>query len=114
MVGHTGVLEAAKKAAEALDKCLGCLETAVIKAGGVLLVTADHGNCEQMIDSLTGEPHTAHTLNLVPIFLIGHGAAYKLKNGRLADVAPTILDLMNLPIPKEMTGKSLIEEVTLR
>ena len=109
MVGHTGFLQAAVKAAATIDKCLGRLEAAVRKAGGVMLVTADHGNCEEMIDSDTGEPHTQHTLNLVPAFLVNAPAGVRaLNNGRLSDVAPTLLDLMGLTQPVEMTGSSLI------
>jgi 2,3-bisphosphoglycerate-independent phosphoglycerate mutase len=107
MVGHTGNLEAAIKAVEAVDRCLGRLEAAVRKAGGVLLITADHGNAEQMLDRTTGQPHTAHTLNLVPVVLVGAGKV-ALRNGRLADVAPTLLEIMGLPRPAEMTGKLLI------
>jgi 2,3-bisphosphoglycerate-independent phosphoglycerate mutase len=107
MVGHTGNLDAAIKAVEAVDKCLGRLEAAVRKAGGVLLITADHGNAEQMLDRTTGQPHTAHTLNLVPVVLVGAGKV-ALRNGRLADVAPTLLEIMGLPRPAEMTGKLLI------
>src|SRR5690606_28676812 len=103
MVGHTGNLEAAIKAVEAVDRCLGRLEAAVRKAGGVLLITADHGNAEQMRDHETGQPHTAHTLNLVPLVMVGGGAA-ALRSGRLADVAPTLLAIMGLPQPPEMTG----------
>jgi 2,3-bisphosphoglycerate-independent phosphoglycerate mutase len=103
MVGHTGNLDAAIKAVEAVDTCLGRLEAAVRKAGGVLLITADHGNAEQMIDRETGQPHTAHTLNLVPVVLVGAGKI-ALRNGRLADVAPTLLEIMGLKRPAEMTG----------
>jgi 2,3-bisphosphoglycerate-independent phosphoglycerate mutase len=111
MVGHTGILAAAVKAAEAVDACLGRLETAVKKAGGALLITADHGNLEMMRDPETGEPHTAHTLNPVPVILVnGPAWAKALRNGRLADVAPTLLRLMGLAQPAEMTGRSLIAE----
>ena len=113
MVGHTGVLEAAKKAAETLDKCLGCLETAVIKAGGVLLVTADHGNCEQMWNDQENpaQPHTAHTTNPVPLLMVnGPDWVKGLKEGNLADIAPTLLRLLKLEQPEEMTGRSLIKE----
>ncbi len=107
MVGHTGSLPAAIKAVETVDAGLGRIAAAVEKQGGALLVTADHGNCELMRDPATGGPHTAHTTNPVPVFLMGGGAT-SLKDGRLADVAPTLLDLMDLPKPKEMTGTSLI------
>ncbi|MGE5146634.1 MAG: 2,3-bisphosphoglycerate-independent phosphoglycerate mutase [Candidatus Eiseniibacteriota bacterium] len=113
MVGHTGDLAAAIKAVEAVDTCLGRLDTAVRKAGGVLLVTADHGNAEQMIDRQTGQPHTAHTLNLVPVVLVGAGKV-ALSNGRLADVAPTLLEIMGLKRPAEMTGKVLIAPADAR
>ena len=109
MVGHSGILEAAEKAVLAVDKCLGRLRTAVEKRGGVLLITADHGNAEQMVDPITGQPHTAHTLNKVPFVLVnGPASVRKLADGGLCDVAPTILELMHLPQPKEMTGHSLL------
>jgi 2,3-bisphosphoglycerate-independent phosphoglycerate mutase len=109
MVGHSGILEAAEKAVLAVDKCLGRLRIAVEKRGGVLLITADHGNAEQMVDPVTGQPHTAHTLNKVPFVLVnGPAAVRKLADGELCDVAPTILELMHLPQPKEMTGHSLL------
>ena len=109
MVGHTGVLEAAVKAIETVDLCLGRLEAAVRKAGGALFVTADHGNCELMQDPETGQPHTAHTMNKVPAVLVGarvEGSA--LSNGRLADIAPTLLDIMGFEPPAEMEGRSLL------
>jgi 2,3-bisphosphoglycerate-independent phosphoglycerate mutase len=109
MVGHTGDLNAAVKAVETVDACLGRLEEAITKAGGVMLITADHGNAEQMRDAATGQPHTAHTTNLVPLLLVGgHQGAASLDNGKLADIAPTVLDLMKIEQPAEMTGKSLI------
>jgi 2,3-bisphosphoglycerate-independent phosphoglycerate mutase len=109
MVGHTGILDAAVKAAETIDQCLERLESAVRNAGGVLLVTADHGNCETMRDSESDQPHTAHTLNLVP-FIVVNGSAdiRRVENGGLADVAPTILKLLGLAQPSDMTGRSLI------
>lgn len=109
MVGHTGNLEAAVKACEAVDTAVGKVAAAVRTAGGALLLTADHGNCEQMLDYETGEPWTAHTLNPVPVCLADEewrGA--KLREGILADVAPTVLDLLGLPVPPEMTGRSLL------
>ena len=109
MVGHTGILGAAIKAAECLDSCIGRLEKAVSKAGGVLVITADHGNCECMLSSDGQQPHTAHTLNVVPVVMVnGPRRVSGLKAGRLADVAPTLLDLMELPQPDEMTGHTLI------
>ncbi len=107
MVGHTGSLPAAVAAVEAVDAGLGAIAEAVAAQGGTLLVTADHGNCEQMRDPATGEPHTAHTTNLVPVVLAGRpGTA--LRDGRLADLAPTLLALMGLEQPAEMTGQSLL------
>ncbi len=107
MVGHTGNLEAAIKAIETIDECVGRVVEAVQKQEGVLLITADHGNAEQMIDYKTGEPHTAHTTNPVPLILVGMEEA-KLKEGKLADIAPTMLDIMHLEKPEEMTGESLL------
>jgi 2,3-bisphosphoglycerate-independent phosphoglycerate mutase len=113
MVGHSGILEAAEKAVLAVDKCLGRLREAVEKKNGVLLITADHGNAEQMVDPVTGAPHTAHTLNKVPFVLVnGPASNKKLADGQLADVAPTILELMGLTQPKEMTGHSLLHETS--
>ena len=107
MVGHTGVLAAAIKAVETVDTGLGRIVEAVRKQGGALLVTADHGNCELMKDPETGGPHTAHTTNPVPVVLVdGHAKA--IQDGILADVAPTLLDLMGLRKPHEMTGHTLI------
>ncbi len=109
MVGHTGNLDAAVKAIEAIDECVGKVVKAINEVNGVLLITADHGNAEQMIDYKTGEPHTAHTTNPVPLVLIGMEDV-KLKEGKLADLAPTMLDIMGLEKPEEMTGESLIEK----
>ena len=108
MVGHTGVFDAAVKAVEAVDECLGRVIDAIERHDGVALVTADHGNADQMIDYETGEPFTAHTTNVVPLILIGRDDL-KIKSGRLADLTPTMLDLMGLEKPAEMTGESLIE-----
>ena len=107
MVGHTGNLEAAIKALETVDECVGKVVEAVQMVDGTLLITADHGNIEQMIDYKTGEPHTAHTTNPVPLILVGKDNV-KLKPGKLADLAPTMLDIMGLEKPEEMTGESLI------
>jgi len=107
MVGHTGSLPAAIKAVEAADTGLGKIVEAIERQGGALLVTADHGNCELMRDPVTGGPHTSHTTNPVPVLLAG-GGDVTLANGRLADLAPTMLALMELPQPKEMTGTSLL------
>ncbi|MBW0158242.1 2,3-bisphosphoglycerate-independent phosphoglycerate mutase [Sedimentimonas flavescens] len=108
MVGHTGSLPAAIAACEEIDRDLGRVLAALEKAGGAMIITADHGNCETMIDPVTGGPHTAHTTNPVPVALVGGPAGATLHKGRLADLAPTLLDLMQLPVPPEMTGKSLI------
>ena len=108
MVGHTGNLEATIKAIEAIDECVQKVVDAVEEKNGMIIMTADHGNAEQMIDYKTGEPHTAHTTNPVPLVLIG-AEGIKLKEGKLADLAPTMLELMELPKPEEMTGESLIE-----
>ena len=107
MVGHTGIMEAAVKAVETVDACLGRLEAAVLDAGGVMVVTADHGNCEKMCHG--GQPFTSHTLNLVPVLLIGapEGAG-ALADGGLADIAPTVLELLDLDVPAVMSGRSLI------
>ena len=109
MVGHTGSLPAAIKACEAVDIGLGRALAALQKAGGAMIVTADHGNCELMVDPVTGGPHTSHTVNPVPVILAGGPAGAKLRaGGRLADLAPTLLALMGLDQPTEMTGKSLL------
>ncbi|MBY0324092.1 MAG: 2,3-bisphosphoglycerate-independent phosphoglycerate mutase [Reyranella sp.] len=111
MVGHTGNLDAAIKAIEAVDASLGRLMDAVKKAGGVMLVTADHGNAEQMFDEKTHQKHTQHTLNRVPALLFNAPANVRsLSDGKLADVAPTMLALIGLPQPREMTGHSLLSE----
>jgi 2,3-bisphosphoglycerate-independent phosphoglycerate mutase len=111
MVGHTGILAAAITAVEAIDLCLGRLNQAVLRAGGNLLITADHGNAELMRDQITGEPYTAHTIGKVPVILAGAPAGVEaLNNGRLADVAPTLLALLGLPQPSQMTGHSLLVE----
>ena len=107
MVGHTGNLNAAIKAVEAIDLCIERIVRSIDKVGGVLIITADHGNCEQMIDYDTKKPHTAHTTNLVPLIIYGL-PNIKLNEGKLCDIAPTMLDIMNIKIPVEMTGKSLI------
>ena len=108
MVGHTGNLEAAIKAVEAVDDAVGKVITAINDNNGVAIITADHGNIEQMIDYTTGDPHTAHTTNPVPIILVSNNKNLRIGEGRLADIAPTMLDIMNLPKPEEMTGHSLI------
>jgi 2,3-bisphosphoglycerate-independent phosphoglycerate mutase len=109
MVGHTGVLDAAIKAVETVDECLGRLFAAALKRGGVVLVTADHGNCEMMYDETTHGPHTAHTLNRVPVMLAGApDSITALRDGKLADIAPTLLEMMHMPKPDVMDGNSLI------
>ena len=107
MVGHTGNLEASIKAIETIDNCVGRVIEEINKVNGVCLITADHGNSEQMIDYKTGEPHTAHTTNPVPLILVGMEEV-TLKTGKLADLAPTMLDIMGLKKPDEMTGESII------
>jgi 2,3-bisphosphoglycerate-independent phosphoglycerate mutase len=107
MVGHTGKLPETIAAIETLDRCFARLEAACRETETVLLMTADHGNAEQMIDPATGQPHTAHTTNPVPAILLGGGTASLRPAGTLADVAPTILSLQGLPVPKEMTGRDL-------
>jgi len=108
MVGHTGILSAAIKAVETLDGCLGRLKEAIVKAGGIMVITADHGNAEMMRDPVTGEPYTAHTIGRVPVVLLNGPVGKGLADGRLADVAPTVLSLMGLAQPAEMTGHSLL------
>jgi 2,3-bisphosphoglycerate-independent phosphoglycerate mutase len=109
MVGHTGVFEAARKAVEVVDACVGRVAEAVKEVGGVILITADHGNAEQMLEADGHSPFTAHTTNLVPLVICGSGASQLREGGRLCDLTPTILALMNLPQPAEMTGHSLLE-----
>jgi 2,3-bisphosphoglycerate-independent phosphoglycerate mutase len=109
MVGHTGDLDATVKAVETVDRSLSRIAEAVLQQDGTLLVTADHGNCEQMVDPKTHEVHTAHTTNYVPIFWIAHDAVGRqLRDGGLVDLAPTVLDLMKIPQPEEMSGRTLI------
>lgn len=108
MVGHTGVIPAAVAAVERIDACVGSAVEAVKKVDGVLFICADHGNAEKMVDYETGEPHTAHTTNPVPFILVNYGDVKLREGGCLADIAPTLLEIMELPQPTEMTGKSLI------
>ncbi len=108
MVGHTGNLHAAIRCVEFVDRCLGSVLSTVRRANGILLVTADHGNCEAMWDPETGQPHTAHTTNPVPCILVNGPPCATLRDGRLADVAPTILELLRVAQPAEMTGSSLL------
>jgi 2,3-bisphosphoglycerate-independent phosphoglycerate mutase len=112
MVGHTGKLEAAVRAIETVDACLGRILEAVESAGGALVITADHGNAEQMTDAASGQAHTAHTLNKVPLVLAAGPRVAGLDDGRLADIAPTVLALLGLPQPAEMTGRPLFVAVT--
>src|SRR5690554_2267264 len=102
MVGHTGVFEAAVAAVEAVDTGLGKVLEAIKGQGGMAIITADHGNAEQMVDATSAQAHTAHTTNLVPIWLFNAPANYGLRSGILADLAPSLLDLMNIPQPAEM------------
>jgi len=115
MVGHTGDIPAAVKAVETVDACLGRLAGAVVAMGGTLVITADHGNAEMMRDPVTGQPHTAHTLNPVPFIVVNPPLAVsRIDNGRLADVAPTLLDILGLRQPAAMTGHSLIHAAARR
>ncbi len=109
MVGHTGILPAAIAAMETVDACVGRVVDAVLAAGGCLLITSDHGNCEQMLDA-KGEVQTAHSANPVPCILVDpQRRGQSLRQGILADIAPTLLDLIGLPQPAEMTGRSLLQ-----
>ena len=110
MVGHTGKITAAIKACEAVDNSLGKILKEVEKNKVNMLIVADHGNCEEMINFKTGQPHTAHTLNQVPIILVSNALSVKIFDGILSDVAPTLLDLMGVNKPIEMTGKSLLKK----
>ncbi|MBO4312533.1 MAG: 2,3-bisphosphoglycerate-independent phosphoglycerate mutase [Desulfovibrionaceae bacterium] len=111
MVGHTGVLPAAIRALETVDDCVGRIENFITETGGRLILTADHGNVERMIDPETGKPHTAHTCNPVPLLVLDRGRSVPLKpNGKLGDIAPTLLALWGAPIPEAMTGESLLAE----
>jgi 2,3-bisphosphoglycerate-independent phosphoglycerate mutase len=108
MVGHTGILKAAIEAMETVDLCAGRVIDALLEAGGCALITADHGNCETMVDG-NGSPHTAHTSNRVPLILVDpENRGARLQPGILADIAPTILNLLGLNVPTEMTGKNLV------
>ncbi|AKN33390.1 phosphoglyceromutase [Clostridium carboxidivorans P7] len=109
MVGHTGIFEAAKKAVEAVDVCLGKVVDKILEKNGTVFITADHGNAEQMIDYSTGKPMTAHTTDAVPFLYVASDAKPLRDSGILADIAPTMLQVMGLEVPKEMTGKSLIK-----
>jgi 2,3-bisphosphoglycerate-independent phosphoglycerate mutase len=108
MVGHTGIVDAAIKAIEAVDECVGKIINAIIEKGGAALITADHGNAEKMIDYETGKPHTAHTSNPVRCLLVNGPDGFKLHDGKLSDLAPTMLEIMKIEQPAEMTGISLI------
>ena len=113
MVGHTGNFNATILAIETIDKCLGKIIEAAKKAGSEILITADHGNAEQIksytTEKIKSQPHTAHTSNLVPLVYIGREARFIPEIGSLSDVTPTLLDIMDIPQPMEMTGKSLID-----
>lgn len=107
MVGHTGFIDAAIKAVETVDECVGKIVSAILEKGGQILLTADHGNAEQMLDDV-GEPFTAHTTSPVPLIYIGGPEGVKVKHGKLADIAPTILYLLGIEKPEEMTGEVLL------
>ena len=109
MVGHTGVMEAAKKAVEAVDHCVGRAVEALLEVDGQMFICADHGNAEQLVDYETGAPFTAHTTNPVPFILVNYDPAYTLREGGcLADIVPTMIEMMGMEKPAEMTGKSLL------
>ena len=108
MVGHSGMLEPTVKAIEAVDACLGEIVDLILSKGGYAIITADHGNSDEVL-TLSGEPMTAHTTNPVPVIVTKKGITLR-SGGRLADLAPTMLDLLNVPQPAEMTGRSLIEK----
>ncbi len=109
MVGHTGIQDAAVKAVETIDKCVGQIVDALIEVDGQMFICADHGNVEQLVDYETGAPFTAHTTNPVPFILVNYDEAYTLReNGCLADIIPTLIEMMGMEQPKEMTGKSLL------
>lgn len=111
MVGHTGIEDAAIKAVETVDECVGRTVEAIKKANGQMFICADHGNAEQLVDYQTGDPFTAHTTNPVPFILVNYDPAYTLReNGCLADIAPTLIEMMGMEQPKEMTGKSLLRK----
>lgn len=109
MVGHTGVFEAAKKAIETVDECVGKIVNKILEKDGTAFITADHGNSEEMIDYSTGKPMTAHTTNPVPFMYVSNNSKELREGGKLADIAPTMLQVMNLPKPSEMTGNSLLK-----
>ena len=112
MVGHTGSLPAAIKAVETIDECVQKVVDAMLAHNGTILITADHGNCEQMIDYKTGEPHTAHTTNPVPLILVTNDETLKVKSGKLADLAPTMLEILGIEKPEEMTKEVLNEKLS--
>ena len=110
MVGHTGISDAAIKAVESVDACVGKAYDAVLSVDGQMFICADHGNAEQLVDYDNGEPFTAHTTNPVPFILVNYNKNYTLKeNGCLADIIPTLIEMMGMEQPKEMTGKSLLQ-----
>jgi 2,3-bisphosphoglycerate-independent phosphoglycerate mutase len=113
MVGHSGKIEPTVKAVETVDACLGLIETAVRQRGGAMLITADHGNAEMMIDAATGGPHTAHTTNPVPFIVVADNSRQiSLRpDGSLRDISPTVLGILGVPQPQEMTGKDLRVEI---
>jgi 2,3-bisphosphoglycerate-independent phosphoglycerate mutase len=110
MVGHTGIIPATKKAVKTVDECVGKVAQAIVEGGGKLIITADHGNADMMIDPASGEPFTAHTTNPVPVIVVDPADPKKQlrDGGRLCDLCPTLLDLMGLDKPAQMTGESLI------
>jgi 2,3-bisphosphoglycerate-independent phosphoglycerate mutase len=109
MVGHTGDLKATIRAVETVDKSIGNVKKILDYYNGIMLLTADHGNSETMINEKTKMPHTSHTCNKVPLILISKKNDFKLKHGKLADIAPTILELMSIELPSSMNGESLLK-----
>ncbi|MDG6243897.1 MAG: 2,3-bisphosphoglycerate-independent phosphoglycerate mutase [Methanolobus sp.] len=110
MVGHTGIIDATIKAIEAVDECVGKITKTIIRKGGTAIITADHGNAEKMIDYITGKPHTAHTSNPVRCILVNADEGTTLRDGKLSDIAPTMLEILGIEKPEQMTGTSLIEK----
>jgi 2,3-bisphosphoglycerate-independent phosphoglycerate mutase len=110
MVGHTGFFDATVEAVQTVDTCVGKVVNAVIGSGGSVIITADHGNAEKMMDTISGSPHTAHTSNPVRCIYVCDEKGVQLCEGKLSDIAPTMLEILNIPKPVEMTGKSLIKK----
>lgn len=110
MVGHTGFFDAAVEAVQIVDTCVGKVVNAVMASGGSVIITADHGNAEKMMDMVSDSPHTAHTSNLVPCIYVCDEPGLQLRKGKLSDIAPTMLEILGIPKPLEMTGRSLLNK----